>query len=694
MRKRRYGLVLVCFAVAVLILIGTVSAKTWYVDDDGGPGIDFTKIQQAVDAAHDGDTVFVYSGMYYENVVVEKLLTLQGEDRNTTIIDGEGESCVPIYLRDDCIYVDSDYVNISGFTLQNGNTGISIGSNYNEIFNNKVMSCGTGIGIWGSDYNNITNNTILLCNPNINLENSSYNNITNNIIYSSHCNGIILENSSKNGILNNIIYSNYEGSYYAICLESSSFNEIYHNDLINNTNPAHDDGTTSSWDNGPVIGGNYWSNHECTGDPSDGTQPYYIDDDSIDHYPFEHPINDVSSVPPPEPVAWLSVTKIERLLTNETRIEHDKDYVFEVGSWRLGVTDIHDLRTDNMTYTITTPANFTYLGNWEEYENGTWNHIMLNFTHVGQNYTWILPLKDRISSEVRLKLLDETIQHKPCIDMDVNTIEENNHTRINITFVPVTFGSWGWVNLYADGGHIINVTTYPPDFGLQEWADCVEISGEINKNQSYNFSILLDNPLNVRSHFYHVGEYEWTCDYSNSLILPVEGLGNVTLASDVPVGWAYEVPHPDYGQFITIEFEKSEEVKVFDTGTGTYPSIMGTHNGTIEPLHNITVNKMYTYPCAGTGGHSEYVWIHGNGINESATWNGYRGAGDYHYIEFSEQFTLEATVTYNYTIKTGSYPQIHHNTTLTVSDGEISCAEFIDANGNIYYDWIPAIRLE
>ncbi len=141
---------------------------------------------------------------------------------------------------------------------------------------------------------------------------------------------------------------------------------------------------------------------------------------------------------------------------------------------------------------------------------------------------------------------------------------------------------------------------------------------------------------------------------------------------------------------------KLAEEEIFDTDSpaNPYPSIMGIHNGKIIPSHNVTVNKMYTYPCAGTGGHSEYVWIYGNGINESATWNGYRGAGDYHYIDFSEPFTLDANVTYNYTIKTGSYPQIHHNTILTVPDGEISCAEFIDANGKIYYyDWIPAIRL-
>lgn len=143
---------------------------------------------------------------------------------------------------------------------------------------------------------------------------------------------------------------------------------------------------------------------------------------------------------------------------------------------------------------------------------------------------------------------------------------------------------------------------------------------------------------------------------------------------------------------ITVTLEK------FDTRQpqNPYPSIFGTHNGTIKPSHDVYVTKMYTYPCAGTGGHSEYVWIYGNGINVNATWNGYQGAGDYHYIEFSEPFTLKANVTYNYTIKTGSYPQIHHNhnKTLTVPDGKITCPDFIDANGKRYSDWIPAVRLE
>ncbi len=139
---------------------------------------------------------------------------------------------------------------------------------------------------------------------------------------------------------------------------------------------------------------------------------------------------------------------------------------------------------------------------------------------------------------------------------------------------------------------------------------------------------------------------------------------------------------------------------VFDTEEpkNPYPSIFGTHNGTITP--NVTiynVSRLYTYPCAGTGGHSESVAFYDATTGEeiaNGTWNGYQGAGDYHYIEFNVPFDLQANVTYNYTIRTGSYPQIHHNKTLATANGWINCTKFTDVNGKEYTDWIPAIRLE
>ena len=54
----------------------------------GGIGPDnYTKIQDAIDNASDGDTVFVFndSSPYNETITINKSITLQGEDKNITI---------------------------------------------------------------------------------------------------------------------------------------------------------------------------------------------------------------------------------------------------------------------------------------------------------------------------------------------------------------------------------------------------------------------------------------------------------------------------------------------------------------------------------------------------------------------------------------------------------------------------------
>jgi hypothetical protein len=153
------------------------------------------------------------------------------------------------------------------------------------------------------------------------------------------------------------------------------------------------------------------------------------------------------------------------------------------------------------------------------------------------------------------------------------------------------------------------------------------------------------------------------------------------------------IPHVvKNGSFIILD----GELNPFDTGLpeNPYPSIGGIHNGTIKPNKTIRVHKLYTYPCPGTGGHTEYVRIENNsGWNVTARWNGY-GGGDWRNITFEESFTLQPGVEYNYTIMTGSYPQIIHQHEANVTGGTITCTEFIDANGKIYReDWIPAIIL-
>ena len=142
---------------------------------------------------------------------------------------------------------------------------------------------------------------------------------------------------------------------------------------------------------------------------------------------------------------------------------------------------------------------------------------------------------------------------------------------------------------------------------------------------------------------------------------------------------------------IRVGEEKDEEE--FDMGPGTYPSISGRHEGTIEVYEDVTVEKLYTYHCIGTGGHVEYVKIGNDTWSTEAAWSGY--TGDWNNISFSEPFVLYAGEPYSYIIETGSYPQIIHkqNHTALYNRGIISCDKFVDANGRTYNDWIPAIKL-
>ena len=71
------ALFLLCALLLLTLLSnGGRAETTWYVDDSGGA--DFENIQDAVDAAEDGDTIRVWEGVYEEELVIDKRLTLIG----------------------------------------------------------------------------------------------------------------------------------------------------------------------------------------------------------------------------------------------------------------------------------------------------------------------------------------------------------------------------------------------------------------------------------------------------------------------------------------------------------------------------------------------------------------------------------------------------------------------------------------
>jgi hypothetical protein len=132
-----------------------------------------------------------------------------------------------------------------------------------------------------------------------------------------------------------------------------------------------------------------------------------------------------------------------------------------------------------------------------------------------------------------------------------------------------------------------------------------------------------------------------------------------------------------------------------DTGTGTYPSIPGTHRGIIKPSHPIVGRRISLYPCAGTGGHIESVTFSNattGAVIANYSWHGYQG--EYHTIAFPEEFVLEQDKEYRYVLVTGSYPQMIPQQQYNTSDGSfINCTSFVDVNGKVHSSGIPAFRL-
>ena len=135
--------------------------------DINGSG-DYTSIQKAIDSASSGDTIYVWNGTYYENVIIDKKLTLIGNGTNSTTIDGkQSETSV--------IYVSANWVNISNFNVINSSennlfkygTGIELNNVENvTIYNNTCQKNECGIFLINSNSSTIKNNTTTVAVPN------------------------------------------------------------------------------------------------------------------------------------------------------------------------------------------------------------------------------------------------------------------------------------------------------------------------------------------------------------------------------------------------------------------------------------------------------------------------------------------------------------------------------------------------
>lgn len=201
---------------------------TLYVGGSG-PG-NLTNIQDAVNLAHDGDTVLVHGGDYHENVVVDKAIRLVGENKGDVVLTGGTRAAIKIIANN---------VEVTGFTIDTGqanshdDAAIYVASSGNHIHDNLLINSEWyGIIIFNSSYNVIENNSL----------------ISNDI-------GIWLCQARDNTVRdNNISQSDYVGIWlwpFAI------HNTISYNNFVDNKiNARNNDATARN-----IWSHNYWDDY-------------------------------------------------------------------------------------------------------------------------------------------------------------------------------------------------------------------------------------------------------------------------------------------------------------------------------------------------------------------------------------------------------------------------------------------------
>ena len=213
----------------------------------GGSGPNnYTKIQDAINDASTGDMVFVYSGTYFENLIIEKSITLTGESKYITIIDGQQQDDA------DVILIKAETVTVQGFTIQNANfdsgypdydNGIEVWSDSNIIRDNIIRNNTMGIQLgeevkYQGHENNHSNFNVIEANSivyngfaGVYIVNSVENMIIGNTISENKYHGVFLIDGSRNQIRQNIITSH---SQVGIFVSGGSNTTIVGNHIVGN----------------------------------------------------------------------------------------------------------------------------------------------------------------------------------------------------------------------------------------------------------------------------------------------------------------------------------------------------------------------------------------------------------------------------------------------------------------------------
>ena len=367
MRERTALLLLALLLALMLCILSPLHTRAepriWIVDTDGSAS-DFQTIQEAVNQATPGDTVYVKGGVYYEHVMVNKSVLLVGENKSTVVVDGSGTGTV--------FNVTAAHVCLEGFTVRNGESGVVVFASQNcTVVGNFVEgNKGRNILITMSQSCAVIRNHAVGADPGYGINVNASRNVVveENAASGNRYDGIGLLRSNNSIVRGNTVNDNL---LYGLWVQDSHANLFYRNNVFGNGKQAVSNVPSNGWDDGAE--GNYWS--DCVGvdldDDGIGDEPHLVDAQTVppqqDRFPLMRPyVNEVYRRVDTEPPVASFTYSPEVLYVNETVSFDASDTYDSVGKnaivgyeWDFGDGNMGSGIQVNHTYSA--PANFTVI---------------------------------------------------------------------------------------------------------------------------------------------------------------------------------------------------------------------------------------------------------------------------------------------------------------------------------------------
>ena len=227
--------------IVLLIMYSIVALEDPSTQQDVDDTVYFQTLQELIDTADEGAHLLLPSGVYYEHLIVNKSITLQGANNHSTLLNGSGTGII--------MYISAANVTVSNCYIEDGNIGIYLKGNTSKksqvtLRNITITKTNASMYLSGISHGSLLYNTLEGNVDGITLYYSSHVTLSGNMIRNTINIGIgIGDVSHHNTITANHLILNRQGIRLS---RQSHNNTISDNHLENNTVGVHSEFTSNT----------------------------------------------------------------------------------------------------------------------------------------------------------------------------------------------------------------------------------------------------------------------------------------------------------------------------------------------------------------------------------------------------------------------------------------------------------------